>query len=65
MISVFTSVESIVGKGENAVYHYFLLLLQCFERALFVRVIKTQDTIALFQTMIHNPLSCQEILVVW
>ena len=33
MISVFDSVENIVGKGENAGYQHFLLFPQCFEKA--------------------------------
>ena len=35
IISVFDRVENIVGKGENAAYHHFLLLPQCFEKAFF------------------------------
>ena len=35
IISVFDSVENIVGKGENAGYQHFLLFLQCFEKASF------------------------------
>ena len=30
---VFDSIEDIVGKGENAGYQYFLLFLQCFQKA--------------------------------
>ena len=33
MISVFDTVENIVGKGENAGYQHFLLFLQCFQKA--------------------------------
>ena len=35
VISVFDSVENIVGKGENAGYQHFLLFQQCFEKASF------------------------------
>ena len=35
IISVFDSVENIVGKGENAGHQHFLLFLQCFEKASF------------------------------
>ena len=35
IISVFDSVENIVGKGENAGYQHFLLFPQCFEKASF------------------------------
>ena len=35
IISVFDSVENIVGKGENAGYQHFLLYPQCFEKASF------------------------------
>ena len=34
MISVFDTVENIVGKGENAGYQDFLLFPQCFQKAL-------------------------------
>ena len=30
---VLERVENIVGKGENAVYQYFLLFPQCFQKA--------------------------------
>ena len=30
---VFGRVENIVGKGENAGYHHFLLFPQCFQKA--------------------------------
>ena len=33
LISVFDSVENIVGKGENAGHQHFLLFPQCFEKA--------------------------------
>ena len=32
MISVYDSVENIVGKGENAGYQHFLLSPHCFQR---------------------------------
>ena len=37
--------ENIVGKGENAGYHNFLLFPQCFQNAFFFRVIKTRDCV--------------------
>ena len=33
-------VENIVGKGENAVYHHFLLFQQCFRKLSFPEVLK-------------------------
>ena len=33
IISVFDSVENIVGKGENAGNQHFLLFQRCFEKA--------------------------------
>ena len=36
MISVFDTVENIVGKGENAGYQHFLLFPQCFQKAAFL-----------------------------
>ena len=33
MISVFDSIENIVGKGEIACYEQFLLFPQCFQKA--------------------------------
>ena len=35
VISVFDTVENIVGKGENAGYLHFLPLPQCFHKASF------------------------------
>ena len=35
IISVFYSIENIVGKGENAGLQHFLLSPQCFEKASF------------------------------
>ena len=35
LISLFDSVENIVGKGENAGYQHFLLFPQCFLKASF------------------------------
>ena len=32
---VFHRIENIVGKGENAGYHHFLLYPQCFQKARF------------------------------
>ena len=32
MISLFDSLENIVGKGENAGYQHFLLFPQCFQK---------------------------------
>ena len=40
---VFGRVESIVGKGENADYQYFLLFPQCFSNAYLSRSIKNWD----------------------
>ena len=34
-MSVFDTVENIVGKGENAGYQHFLLLPQCFQKSSF------------------------------
>ena len=33
-------VENIVGKGENAVYQYFLLFQQCFQKASIIGLLK-------------------------
>ena len=33
ILATFYNKENIVGKGENAVYHHFLLFLQCFQTA--------------------------------
>ena len=38
-------VENIVGKGENAGYQHFLLFLQCFLKAFFLRVIKSRHCV--------------------
>ena len=40
IISVFNTVENIVGKGENAGYQHFLLFPQCFEKASFPDTLK-------------------------
>ena len=40
MISVFNSLQNIVGKGENAGYQHFLLLPQCFQKASFLGSLK-------------------------
>ena len=45
MISVFDRVENIVGKGENAGYQHFLLFPQCFQKASFLGVVKSQDCV--------------------
>ena len=34
--------ENKVGKGENAGYQHFLLFPQCFQKAFFFRIVKTQ-----------------------
>ena len=39
MIFVFNTVENIVGKGENAGYQHFPLLLQSFKKALYLSVV--------------------------
>ena len=36
-------IENIVGKGENAGYHHFLLFSQCFQNLSYLRAIKTWD----------------------
>ena len=36
-------VESIVGKAENASYHYSLLFHTIFSKGFFLRVAKSQD----------------------
>ena len=40
MISVFDSVENIVGIGENAGYQHFLLFPQCFQKGSFSGLVK-------------------------
>ena len=35
-------IENIVGKGENAGYQHFLLLLQCFQKASFSQSLKVR-----------------------
>ena len=39
---VFDMVENIVGKGENAGYQHFLFFPQCFQKAWFSELLKTQ-----------------------
>ena len=39
----FDRTENIVEKGENAGYQHFLLFLQCFLKAFFLRVVKSRD----------------------
>ena len=34
-----------IGKGENAGYQNFLHFPQCFQKALFVRVVKNRDCV--------------------
>ena len=46
LIFLHDRVENIVGKGENAGFQHFLLLLQCFtmfSKGIFLRVIKSED----------------------
>ena len=38
LIFLFDGVENIVGKVENAGYQHFLLFLQCFQKASFLKV---------------------------
>ena len=46
IVFVFDSVENIVGKGENAGYHHFLLFPQNFQKAsLILRVVKSRDCV--------------------
>ena len=45
MISVFDRVGNIVGKGENAGYQHFLFFQQCFQKASFLGVVKSQDCV--------------------
>ena len=44
MVSVFDRIENIVGKGENAGYHHFLLFPQCFQD-IFLGVVKSRDCV--------------------
>ena len=44
-ISLFDKVENTVGKGENAGYQHFLLVLQCFSKPFFFRAIKSKDCV--------------------
>ena len=37
--------ENIVGKGEDAGYHHFLLFPQCFQKMSFCRVVKMRDCV--------------------
>ena len=32
MVSLFDSIENILGNGENAGYQHFLLFLKCFQK---------------------------------
>ena len=46
LIPVFEDkIENIVGKGENADYQHFLLYPQCFQKASFFGVVKSQDCV--------------------
>ena len=45
MIFVFDRVENIVGNGENAGYQHFLLFPQCFQKASFLGVVKSLDSV--------------------
>ena len=36
-----------MGKGENADYQHFLLFLQCFQKALNLMVVKSQDCVVM------------------
>ena len=40
MISIFGRIEIIVGIGENAGYHHFLLFPHCFQNATFLESLK-------------------------
>ena len=42
MISVFDTVENIMGKGENAGDQHFLLFPQCFQKASFPGSLKVK-----------------------
>ena len=42
-ISLSYRVENIVGKGENAGYQHFLLFSQCFQKAIFFKVVISRD----------------------
>ena len=45
MISVFDRIESIEEKRENAGYQHFVLLPQHFQKASFLGVVKSQDSV--------------------
>ena len=40
-----SSIENIVGNGENAGYQHFLLFPQCFHKAFILRVVKSQNCV--------------------
>ena len=42
---VLEMVENIVGKGENAGYHHFLVFLTMFSKGLLYSVVKSQDCV--------------------
>ena len=42
MTDVFERVENIAGKGENAVFQYFLLFPQCFLKLSFSGLLKVE-----------------------
>ena len=46
MISVFNRVEN-VGKGENAGYQHFLLFPHCFQKASFLKGVKSQGCVVM------------------
>ena len=42
---MFSKVENMVGKGENAGFQHFLLSPLCFQKASFLGVIKSRDCV--------------------
>ena len=42
---VIERVENILGKGQNAGYHHFLLFPKMFSKALFLGLVKTGDSV--------------------
>ena len=51
----FWRVENIVGKGENAGYHYFLLIPQCFQKATYIEVLI--DVILLYRVKLSSAIA--------
>ena len=45
MIFIIDRFENIVRKGENAGFQHFLLFPQCFQKALYFRVVKSQNCV--------------------